>query len=78
MDGNDVPAEEHPDAKITGFGDNGPDLLAKLQIQDVDEKNRVGADRLWMIWKVLKECCIEIPYPGHEGWRLNHNDWQIL
>lgn len=74
ISGEDVPIEEQPDAEISGFGDSGVNILIEYWMEGVDDgKNRVGADLLLMIWDVLKEHVVEIPYPQrdirivHEG-----------
>ncbi len=72
LSGDDLPIEERPDAEIKGFGDNGIDILVEFWMEGIDDgENRVGADLLYMIWKVLQENNIQIPYPQHEVKILN-------
>jgi small-conductance mechanosensitive channel len=67
ISGDDIPIEERPDAEISGFGDHGVNILIEFWMEGVDDgKNRVGADLLLMIWDVLKEHVIEIPYPQRD------------
>ena len=72
LSGDDLPIEERPDAEILSFGDSGINILVEFWIEGVDDGvNRVGADLLHMIWNVLKENNIEIPYPQREVRILN-------
>jgi small-conductance mechanosensitive channel len=67
ISGDDVPHEERPDAEISGFGDSGVDILIEFWMEGIDDgPNRVGADLLLIIWDVLKEHVVEIPYPQRE------------
>ena len=64
LSGEEYPIEERPDAEIAGFGESGIDILVEFWMEGVDDGvNRVGADLMHMIWKVLQENNIEIPYP---------------
>lgn len=74
LSGDDLPIEERPDAEIAGFGDSGINILVEFWMEGIDDgKNRVGADLLHMIWNVLKENNIEIPYPQREIRVLNES-----
>ena len=67
MSGEDIPIEERPDAEIKGFADSGIDILVEFWMQGIDDgPNRVGADLLLMIWDILKQNDIEIPFPQRE------------
>lgn len=75
LSGDDIPIEERPDAEIMNFGDSGINILVEFWMEGIDDgKNRVGADLLHMIWNVLKENDIEIPYPQREVKILNSSD----
>ena len=72
LSGDDLPIEERPDVEILSFGDSGINILVEFWMEGVDDGvNRVGADLLHMIWNVLKENNIEIPYPQREVRILN-------
>jgi len=67
ISGEGTPKAELPDAEISGFGDSSIDILVEFWMEGIDDgENRVGADLLYMIWKVLKENGIEIPFPQRE------------
>jgi small-conductance mechanosensitive channel len=72
LSGEGVPEEEQPDVEINGFGDSGVDILVEYWIEGIDDgKSRVDADLMLMIWDVLKEHVIEIPFPQREIRILN-------
>jgi small-conductance mechanosensitive channel len=72
LSGPKIPIEERPDAEISSFGDNGIEILVEFWMEGVDDgKNRVGADLLFTIWKVLQDNDIEIPFPQREVRILN-------
>lgn len=72
LSGDDASIEERPDAEISGFGDSGVDILIEFWMEGIDDgPNRVGADLLLIIWDVLKEHVVEIPYPQREIRILN-------
>ncbi len=72
ISGSDAPIEELPDAEISGFGDSGVDILVEYWMDGIDEgENRVGADLMLIIWDVLKEHVVEIPFPQREIKILN-------
>lgn len=72
LSGDDATLEEQPDAEISGFGDSGVDILIEFWMEGIDDgPNRVGADLLLIIWDVLKEHVVEIPYPQREIRILN-------
>ena len=67
LSGPELPIEEQPDAEISSFGDSGVNILVEFWMLGIDDgKNRVGADLLLMIWDVLKENAIEIPFPQRD------------
>lgn len=75
ISGDDIPLEERPDAEIKGFADSGIDILVEFWMEGIDDgPNRVGADLLLMIWDVLQQHGIEIPFPQREIKVLNQND----
>lgn len=58
---------EEADAEIDGFGESGIDILVEFWIEGIDDgPNHVDADLKLMIWHVLKENDIEIPFPQRE------------
>jgi small-conductance mechanosensitive channel len=72
LSGEDIPVEEKADAEISGFGDSGVNILVEFWMEGVDDgPNRVGADLLMMIYDVLQEHHIEIPFPQREVRILN-------
>ena len=67
LSGPELPVEEQPDAEISSFGDSGVNILVEFWMLGIDDgKNRVRADLLLMIWDVLKENAIEIPFPQRD------------
>ncbi len=67
LSGPELPIEEWPDAEISSFGDSGVNILVEFWMLGIDDgENRVGADLLLMIWDVLKEHGIEIPFPQRD------------
>ena len=67
LSGDDLPVEETPDVEIKDFGDSGINILVEFWMEGIDDgENRVGADLLLMIWTVLRENGIEIPFPQRE------------
>ena len=67
LSGPELPIEERPDAEISSFGDSGVNILVEFWMLGIDDgKNRVRADLLLMIWDVLKENAIEIPFPQRD------------
>ncbi|MEM6708594.1 MAG: mechanosensitive ion channel domain-containing protein [Pseudomonadota bacterium] len=72
LSGDAIPEDERPDAEISGFGDNGVDILIEYWMDGVDDgRNRVGADLNMMIWKAFKEAGVEFPFPQREVRLLN-------
>ncbi|GAA3967529.1 mechanosensitive ion channel family protein [Allohahella marinimesophila] len=64
LSGPDYPYEEQPDAEISSFGDSGINILIEFWMEGIDDGvNRVGGDLLLMIWDVLNENGVEIPFP---------------
>ena len=67
LSGPELPIGERPDAEISSFGDSGVNILVEFWMLGIDDgENRVGADLLLMIWDVLKENDIEIPFPQRD------------
>jgi len=67
ISGPDIPIEERADAEISGFADSGINILVEFWMEGIDDgPNRVGADLLLMIWGVLREHGIVIPFPQRE------------
>lgn len=67
ISGPDIPIEERPDAEIQGFADSGIDILVEFWMEGIDDgRNRVGGDLLLMIWDILQQHGIEIPFPQRE------------
>lgn len=67
LSGPELPIEERPDAEISRFGDSGVNILVEFWMLGIDDgENRVRADLLLMIWDVLKENAIEIPFPQRD------------
>ena len=67
LSGPELPIEERPDAEISSCGDSGVNILVEFWMLGIDDgKNRVRADLLLMIWDVLKENAIEIPFPQRD------------
>ncbi len=55
---------EEPDVELRGFGDSGIDFCVEFWVSGIDDgKNKYASDVLFLIWNVLKEHNIEIPYP---------------
>ncbi|MAM86602.1 mechanosensitive ion channel family protein [Allohahella sp. A8] len=64
LSGPNYPYEEQPDAEISSFGDSGINILIEFWMEGIDDgANRVGGDLLLMIWDVLNENGVEIPFP---------------
>ncbi len=58
---------EEADAEIAQFGESGVDILVEFWMEGIDDgENHVDADLKLMIWHVLKENNIEIPFPQRE------------
>ena len=58
---------EQADAEIAQFGESGVDILVEFWMEGIDDgENHVDADLKLMIWHVLKEHDIEIPFPQRE------------
>ena len=67
LSGPELPIEEQPDAEISSFGDSGVNILVEFWMLGIDDgENRVRAELLLMIWDVLKENAIEIPFPQRD------------
>ncbi len=62
-----LPIEFQPDAEIERFGDSGIDILVEFWMNGIDDgPNRVGADLLHAIWKMIREEGMQIPFPQRE------------
>jgi small-conductance mechanosensitive channel len=67
LSGSDLPIEYRPDAEIAGFGESGIDILVEFWMNGIDDgENRVGADLLHSIWRMIKEQGFQIPFPQRE------------
>jgi small-conductance mechanosensitive channel len=67
LSGDDLPIEFRPDAEIAGFGDSGIDILVEFWMNGIDDgENRVGADLLHSIWRMIQEQGMQIPFPQRE------------
>jgi len=72
MSGDDLPFEMRPDCEIDSFGDSGVNMFVEFWMEGIDDgKNRVGGDLLLMIFEVLREHGIQIPFPQREVRILN-------
>lgn len=75
ISGDDLPMEERPDAEIKNFGDSGVNILVEFWMEGIDDgPNKVGADLLLMIWNILKEHNIQIPFPQREVKIINSDE----
>ncbi len=53
-----------PDCELRGFGDSGVDFAVEFWVNGIDDgDNKYTSDVLFLIWNVLKENGIQIPYP---------------
>ncbi len=61
----DVLMEPYPaDCELRGFGDSGIDFAVEFWVNGIDDgKHKYTSQVLFLIWNVLKENNIEIPYP---------------
>ena len=63
----DLPIEFQPDAEIEGFGESGIDILCEFWMTGIDDgENRVGADLMHSIWRMIQEEGMQIPFPQRE------------
>lgn len=63
----DLPIEFMPDAEIEGFGESGIDILCEFWMNGIDDgENRVGADLMHSIWRMIQEQGMQIPFPQRE------------
>ncbi len=73
ISGPDISPELAVDAEIQGFGDSGVNILIEFWMEGIDDgRNRVGGDLLLLIWEVLRENQVEIPFPQREVRIINH------
>lgn len=64
LSGNNIALEERADAEIAGFAESGINILIEFWMEGIDDgENRVGGDLYLLIWELLKEMKVEIPYP---------------
>lgn len=53
-----------PDCELRGFGDSGIDFAVEFWVNGLDDgPNKYTSDVLFLVWNVLKEHDIEIPFP---------------
>lgn len=53
-----------PDCELRGFGESGIDFSVEFWVEGIDDgKNKYQSDVLFLIWNVLKDNNIQIPYP---------------
>ncbi|MGB0798330.1 MAG: mechanosensitive ion channel family protein, partial [Planktomarina sp.] len=53
-----------PDCELRAFGDSGVEFAVEFWVNGIDDgKNKFTSDVLFLIWNVLKDNNIEIPYP---------------
>ena len=58
---------EVPDCELRGFGANGVNFAIEFWVDGLDDgKNKFSSDVLFLIWDVLKENHITIPFPQRE------------
>jgi len=62
-----LPIEFQPDAEIEGFGESGIEILVEFWMNGIDDgENRVGADLMHSIWRMIQEQGMQIPFPQRE------------
>ncbi|MEM9331194.1 MAG: mechanosensitive ion channel domain-containing protein [Pseudomonadota bacterium] len=70
---------EKPDLELRGFGDSGINFGLEFWIEGIDDgKNRISADLMLIIWEVLKEHDITIPFPQREVRILGETNAPII
>ncbi|MEO0357077.1 MAG: mechanosensitive ion channel domain-containing protein, partial [Pseudomonadota bacterium] len=53
-----------PDCELRAFGDSGIEFAVEFWVNGIDDgKNKFTSDVLFIIWNVLKENDVEIPFP---------------
>ncbi len=58
---------EHPDCELRGFGDSGVSFAIEFWVNGLDDgKNKFSSDVLFLIWDVLKDNEISIPFPQRD------------
>lgn len=63
----ELPIEFQPDAEIEGFGESGIDILVEFWMNGIDDgENRVGADLMHSIWRMIQAQGMQIPFPQRE------------
>lgn len=75
LSGDQYEFEEQPDIEISGFGDNGIDLLIEFWMEAIDDgKHRVGGDLMYELWKLMNAEGFEFPFPQREVRLLKDQD----
>ena len=70
--GTDEEPELAPDAEISDFADSGIAILVEFWMEGIDDgRNRVDADLKMLVWKLLKQHGIQMPFPQREIRLLN-------
>ena len=65
---------EEPDLELRSFGDSGINFGLEFWIEGIDDgKNRISADLMMIIWEVLRDNDISIPFPQREVRILGDN-----
>jgi small-conductance mechanosensitive channel len=58
---------EKPDCELRKFGDSGVEFAVEFWVSGLDDgKNKFSSDVLFLIWDVLKENNIKIPFPQRD------------
>ena len=58
---------EEPDCELRGFGDSGVNFAIEFWVDGLDDgKNKFSSEVLFLIWDVLKENQITIPFPQRD------------
>lgn len=58
---------EEPDCELRGFGDSGVNFAIEFWVDGLDDgKNKFSSEVLFLIWDVLKENQISIPFPQRD------------
>ena len=58
---------EPVDVELRGFGDSGINFAVEFWADGLDDgKNKFTSDVLFIVWRVLKENEISIPFPQRE------------
>ncbi|VAW01292.1 Potassium efflux system KefA protein / Small-conductance mechanosensitive channel [hydrothermal vent metagenome] len=58
---------EEPDCELRGFGDSGIEFGVEFWVSGVDDgPNKFSSDILFLVWDVLRDNNIEIPFPRQD------------